>query len=57
MMVLVLAIGFTQTNVVRSIKTNTRSVKRLGGAVLIFVGTWLIVLAVWADAFSRLFFV
>jgi hypothetical protein len=57
MMVLVLAIGFTQTNVVHSIKTNTRSVKRLGGAVLIFVGTWLIVLAVWADAFSRIFFV
>jgi cytochrome c biogenesis protein CcdA len=55
MALLVTAIGFAQTSVVRSMKMNTQSVKRLGGAVLVVVGIWLIVLAIWANAFTRLF--
>lgn len=55
MALLVTAIGFAQTRVVRSMKMNTQSVKRLGGAVLVVVGIWLIVLAIWANAFTRLF--
>jgi cytochrome c biogenesis protein CcdA len=55
MALLVTAIGFAQTRVVRSMKMNTQSVKRLGGAVLVVVGIWLIVLAIWANAFTSLF--
>jgi cytochrome c biogenesis protein CcdA len=55
MALLVTAIGFAQTSVVRSMKMNTQSVKRLGGAVLVVVGIWLIVLAIWANAFTSLF--
>jgi cytochrome c biogenesis protein CcdA len=54
MVVLVAAVGLTQDKLVRSMKGSTRSVKRWGGAILILVGVWLIVLAVWATQFARI---
>jgi cytochrome c biogenesis protein CcdA len=55
MAILVVAIGSAQAYVVRTMKGSTRSVKRWGGAVLMIVGIWLIVLAVWAKTFAQIF--
>ena len=55
MAVLVIAIGFAQTKVVYSMKANTQTVKRLSGVVLVVVGSWLVILALWANVFTNLF--
>jgi cytochrome c biogenesis protein CcdA len=55
MVVLVVAVGLAQDKLVRSMKGSTRSVKRWGGAILILVGVWLTVLAVWASQLARIF--
>jgi cytochrome c biogenesis protein CcdA len=55
MAILVTAVALAQGKVIRSMKGRTRSVRRWGGAILILVGSWLIVLAVWASEFARIF--
>lgn len=57
--VLATAIGLAQGKLaqasIRRMKGSTHLVKRLGGMVLILVGTWLLILAVWAAQFARVF--
>jgi cytochrome c biogenesis protein CcdA len=55
MVILVTAVGLAQDKVIRSMKGSTHATKRWGGAILILVGAWLIVLAVWASDFARIF--
>ncbi len=55
MVILVTAVGLAQDGMVRSMKGGTRSVKRWGGAVLLVVGIWLLILAGWATQFARIF--
>jgi cytochrome c biogenesis protein CcdA len=55
MVILVTAVGLAQDKMVRSMKGSTRSFKRWGGAILILVGVWLIVLTVWAPQFASTF--
>lgn len=49
------AVGFAQEQVISGLKRSTQAVKRWSGAVLILVGVWLLVLAIWAEAFAALF--
>ncbi len=55
MVVLVTAVSLAQDKLIRSMKESGHLVKRWGGAILILVGIWLIVLAAWAAPFSRFF--
>lgn len=52
---LALAIGTAQEHLVRTLQAGAAQVKHWGGAILILVGLWLIVLAIWADTFAQLF--
>ena len=52
---LALLVGAAQQRAVEALKAGTQQVKRWGGVVLIGVGAWLIVLAIWADFFARVF--
>jgi cytochrome c biogenesis protein CcdA len=52
---LAMAVGLAQEQVVSNLKRSTHAVKRGGGAILILVGAWLVILAVWADVFARIF--
>jgi len=50
-----LAIGLAQQRLVTTWRSKPQQIKRLGGAVLVFVGVWLLLLAAWPDSFSWLF--
>lgn len=52
---LALAIAFAQEKVVETLRSETVKVKRAGGWILIAVGTWLILLSIWAKTFTRIF--
>lgn len=52
---LAIVIGTAQKRTVSIIRTSPQRVKRLGGTILILVGIWLVILAVWAKSFARLF--
>ncbi len=52
---LALLIATGQQRVLRGLTVHTGRVKRWGGAVLIGVGLWTLALAIWADAFARIF--
>lgn len=54
MAALVIAIGIAQARIVNAMKTNTQAVKRIGGAILVGVGSWLIILALWASFLTRI---
>lgn len=49
------AVGLAQEQVVSNLKHSTHVIKRGGGAILILIGAWLIILAIWADVFARIF--
>jgi hypothetical protein len=55
MALLVILIGTAQNRILQSLRAGPQRVKRWGGFVLLLVGSWLIVLAIWAGAFSRIF--
>ncbi len=55
MMFLLAAIGTAQEHVIQSLKTRTHKIKRMGGVILILTGLWLLVLAIWAEAFAQMF--
>lgn len=55
MLSLALLIGTAQQGVVAALKEGTQQVRRWSGAVLLLVGVWLIVLAIWANFFARFF--
>lgn len=52
---LALAIATAQEAVIGTARAHTRMVKRWGGYILLGVGTWTILLAVFADFFARIF--
>lgn len=47
--------GAAQEQMVDALKASTQQVKRWSGVVLLLVGAWLIVLAIWAQFFARVF--
>ncbi len=51
-----LTIGLAQERTVRAIRARASRVKRWGGGILIGVGAWTILLAVFPDAFRPLLF-
>lgn len=55
MLTLSVAIAVAQLGIVRRLRAGPSHVKRWGGYVLIAVGVWLLVLAVWAAFFARVF--
>lgn len=55
MFALSLAVARSQEDLVAGLRANADEVKRWGGWILVAVGVWLIALAVFADAFARLF--
>jgi hypothetical protein len=55
MLFLVSAIGTAQERVVSRLRASPAFVKRWGGWILVVVGGWFIVLAIWADFFARVF--
>jgi putative Mn2+ efflux pump MntP len=55
MTLLVILIGTAQNRILQSLRTSPQRVKHWGGFILILVGSWLIVLAIWAGTFSRIF--
>jgi hypothetical protein len=49
------AIAFAQERLVDTLSASVVSIKKWGGRILILVGLWLLVLAVFAQAFAQLF--
>jgi cytochrome c biogenesis protein CcdA len=50
-----LVIGSAQERTVNRIQASSTHVKRWGGWILVAVGTWFLVLAIWADFFAEIF--
>lgn len=50
-----LVIGSAQEHTVRRIQARSTDVKRWGGWILVAIGTWFLVLAIWADFFAEIF--
>lgn len=55
MFVLSVAVARTQESTVARLKASAPAVKRWGGAVLLVIGTWFLVLGIFADTFADLF--
>lgn len=55
MFTLSVLIARAQEGAVARLKASAPSIKRWGGAVLVVVGTWFLILGVFADAFAGLF--
>jgi hypothetical protein len=55
MVELSIAIAAAQERLVASLRASIGQVKRWGGAILVLVGLWLIVLATWAKTFAQVF--
>ena len=55
MFLLVFAIATAQETVIATLRAHVGLVKRWGGWILIIVGAWFILLAVFADFFALLF--
>lgn len=52
---LALAIATAQERLVATLQARAAEVKRWGGWILLLVGAWFLVLAIFADFFARLF--
>jgi len=48
-------IAFAQERVVDTLRSSLTEVKKRGGRILILVGLWLIVLAIFAETFANIF--
>lgn len=55
MFTLSLTIATAQDSVVKALRTHAGDVKRAGGWILIAVGVWVTLLAVFAEQFARVF--
>ena len=55
MLVLAVVVGAAREGLIERLKAGTGQIKQWSGVVLLLVGTWLIILAVWAEFFARLF--
>jgi protein-S-isoprenylcysteine O-methyltransferase Ste14 len=53
---LVMVISTAQKRVITKLRTSVNQVRRWGGVVLIVVGAWLIILAIFANAFVGILF-
>jgi hypothetical protein len=49
------AIAAAQERLVGAMRAGVTQVKQWGGAILILVGVWFLILAIWADFFARFF--
>jgi cytochrome c biogenesis protein CcdA len=49
-----LLVTFSQAGVLAGLRDQTHRVKRWGGVVLIGVGGWLLISAVWAETIARI---
>lgn len=49
------SVASAQERTVQRLEASAPAIKRWGGAVLIVVGVWFILLAVFADVFARVF--
>jgi len=52
---LAVGIAIAQEQVVSTLRAHTAQVKRWGGYILMTVGVWLLMLAIFADFFARIF--
>lgn len=48
-------VGRAQERTLERVRASSAQVKRWGGLILIGVGTWFVVLAIWADFFAGIF--
>jgi len=48
-------VAFAQERTLSGLRAQTLRVKRWGGIVLLGVGSWLLALAIWAEAFVKIF--
>lgn len=48
-------IALAQEQVISTLRARTQDIKQWGGTILILVGLWFIILAVFADFFARIF--
>lgn len=55
MFALSLLIVFAQERLIEILKAETVIIKKWGGRILILVGIWLIILAIWTDTFAEIF--
>lgn len=53
--VLTLLIGTAQTRLTQTLRSRPQQIKRWGGAVLLLVGGWLLIPAIFPDSFAWLF--
>ncbi|MBW3564513.1 MAG: hypothetical protein KY459_07295 [Acidobacteria bacterium] len=49
------SIASAQEQVLERMQARAKDVKRIGGWILVTVGTWLLILAIFAQEFSRVF--
>jgi hypothetical protein len=49
------AIAAAQERLVGTMRAGVTQVKQWGGVILIGVGVWFLILAIWADFFTRIF--
>jgi len=52
---LTLAIASSQDRIIKKARTSTRTVKRIGGYILLVIGVWTLALALFANFFSTIF--
>ena len=55
MFVLALSVATAQERTVTAMQVAAPTVKKLGGRILVLVGTWFVALAIFADFFARIF--
>ena len=48
-------IGSAQEQTLKRLQAGSAQVKRWGGWILVAVGTWFVILAIWADFFAQVF--
>lgn len=54
MFLLAFAIALAQENLVARLRVRAGRIKKWGGRIMVLVGMWLIILAIWADFFGQL---
>lgn len=52
---LMLLVGTAQNRLLQPLRAGVQSIQRGGGLVLIVVGIWLMILAIWVGTFAQLF--
>jgi cytochrome c biogenesis protein CcdA len=48
-------VGRAQERTLQRLRESATEVKRWGGWILVGVGTWFVILAIWADFFAEIF--